>query len=151
MGYFGLPHQEVLVKFSSLLFALCVSATAFAFPHGEYRGTGRLHDQEGHKKNYKVETRITTVGGITFLRTDYHFEDGTHGAFQFRVEAAPDAFFAAHDIEGYCFGEHCHYRKADGGGIVEETLSTSGSRLYKLGSRTEDGRKIAWIEELVKP
>ncbi len=89
----------------------------------------------------------------TFFRTQIKFQGGEE-VFEFQItprglQGHFEIFVNNHRVgEGYCMSVQCHYKVQMGSTTVEETWTFYEGRLYKLGSKQIEGKKIAWEESL---
>ena len=133
-----------------LLVVAMVSAPAMAsaIQDGAYKGSAQWKSSTQGAGTYEVTTTIT---GET-LNSTYVF-DGQTKTWNFTAKVNANSTF---DVisdgqkvgDGYCLDVQCHYSAFNGN--LEETLTFYGDNLYKLGSKSEDGAKIMWQEQLSK-
>lgn len=127
------------------LAALTSAAMAAPMTDGSYKGHGRWKSADGQSGAYDVAT--TVKDGV--ISNTYDF-NGKSKSFTMEAKLDSKGFFPVLINgtivgNGYCQSVQCHYRLDSG---MEETLTFDQGHLYRLGSKTENGKTITWEEAL---
>jgi hypothetical protein len=144
--------MKTVMILGTILMSMNAFAQADRLPDGAYKGQGlwKSANQSGH---YEVSTEIRGEKVIS----SYKRPNGTAYQWEMTMKPAKNGFFTvisrgAEVGKGYCL-EHttlCHYDLAAKGLELEETLTIQDGKLYKYGSKTENGTLVMWQEALYK-
>ncbi len=134
------------------VFLTISSISQAALPEGDFTGRGlwRSDKQEGR---YEVRSQIQGHG----VATTYTLSDGSTKAWNMEMKLKENGFFEVSSGgavvgKGYClrYVALCHYDVKTDALSLEETLTVQEGKLYKFGSKTENGITVMWQESLSK-
>lgn len=140
------------MKVSLFVIATLLSTAAWShsLPEGTWQGDGLWHSSL-QKGSYKVETQI--FGNL--ISNVYTLKDGTKKVWAFHGIPTNGNFFKV-DLDdkevgqGYCLDRAtvCHYEASIGNMQLEETITHLDGKLYRFGSKVENGKRIMWQESM---
>jgi hypothetical protein len=144
--------MKIAVIFGTALMTLNPLAHAASLPDGSFKGEGLWKSQKVNG-TYEVQSEINGQS----ISSTYKLPDGSTKKWKVEMRATENGFF---DVmlesnlvgTGYCL-DHvalCHYEVKTENLTLEETLIAHDDRLYKFGSKTEDGFRVKWQESLGK-
>lgn len=141
------------MKLMTLILTSLMGTSAYAgLPDGNFKGNG-LWKSANDQGTYEV---MTSVNG-NHIVTSYKLPNGTQKEWKFEMEPTSNGFFKVKTNgtevgKGYCLENVavCHYDMILGSLFLEETLTASGSKLYKLGSKDQGTGQIMWQEAMDK-
>jgi hypothetical protein len=148
----GGNKMKAALIIGTALMTLTALSHAEGLPEGNFKGDGLW---KGHETSGKY-TVSSELKGQTLIST-YRMPDGSTSNWSFEMKAKENGFF---DVisgakvvgGGYCL-DHvvlCHYEVKMGKLQLEETLTIQNEKLYKFGSKTENGFHVMWQEALGK-
>jgi len=166
------------MRYATLMFALILSQSVFAFPifrgpgPQRFEGTGKWKSQCGQSGDYTAQ--LSFQDNELNARIDYNVSvpvpRGSLGSalLTYRVAAVAEnngmfqvtggRELSAVIGDGYCFQNVCHYRAGFKDASVEEMFYLDGNDLYVVGSKEapaasgqqEQCNRIAWSAKLAK-
>lgn len=123
-------------------------AGAAVIKDGSFTGKGDWKDQAGNKGQYEADVQIQN----NRISSVYRFPSSSM-TVDLQLEVDNNEFFKVsmngQEVgSGYCIGIQCHFSVTVEDCTVEETMTFYDNHLYRLGSKTEGGTLITWVEAL---
>lgn len=138
--------KSTLLVVLGLLFSPIASADSL--PAGKYGGRGLWKTTE------KTGTyEVVTIVAEKSIETTYSLPNGETKVWKFDMTQSANGFFVVEvggEVvgQGYCIerSPSCHYEIQVGPMKLEETLTVQQGQMYRMGSKTEGGKQIAFQE-----